>query len=89
VVTPAAMYDYTQDRRLRLIAVSVWTTVDDVLKECEHHPVIADQVATLDPPSDEELTIYRTELDVRGQTSDRGSWITWNGEKYEQMEDGA
>jgi glutaconate CoA-transferase subunit B len=88
VVTPSALYDYTEDRRLRLIAVSPWTTVDEVLKECEHRPELAANIAVLDPPSDEELTIYRTELDVRGQTSDRGAWIVLNGDKYERMESG-
>jgi hypothetical protein len=34
------------------------------------------------------LTIYRTELDVRGQTADRGAWIVLNGEKYERVEGG-
>ena len=43
----------------------------------------------LDPPTDEELNIYRTELDVRGQTSDGGKWVIFDGEKYQQMEDGA
>jgi len=89
VVTPSAVYDYTENRRLRLIAVSAWTTVEEVLKECEHRPELADQIAVLDPPTEEELTIYRTELDVRGQTSDRGLWIILNGDKYERMEGGA
>lgn len=89
VVTPWAMYDYTEDRRLRLIAVSAWTTVEEVLKECEHRPEIADNIEVLDPPTDEELNIYRTELDVRGQTSDGGKWVIFDGEKYQQMEDGA
>lgn len=83
------MYDYTEDRRLRLIAVSAWTTVEEVLKECEHRPEIADNIEVLDPPTDEELNIYRTELDVRGQTSDGGKWVIFDGEKYQQMEDGA
>lgn len=86
VVTPSALYDYTEDRRLRLIAVSPWTTVDEVLKECEHRPELAEQIAVLDPPTEEELTIYRTELDVRGQTADRGGWIVLNDGKYERAQ---
>jgi glutaconate CoA-transferase subunit B len=89
VVTPAAMYDYTEDRCLRLIAVSAWTTVDEVLTQCQHRPELAAEIAVLDPPTEEELTVYRTELDVRGQTSDRGGWIVLNGEKYERLKDEA
>ena len=88
VVTPSAVYDYTEDRLLRLIAVSAWTSVDEVLSECEHKPVLAQQIAVLDPPWEEELTVYRSELDVRGQTSDRGAWISLSGDKYERLEDG-
>jgi hypothetical protein len=83
------MYDYTEDRCLRLIAVSAWTTVDEVLTQCQHRPELAAEIAVLDPPTEEELTVYRTELDVRGQTSDRGGWIVLNGEKYERLKDEA
>ena len=84
VVTPSAMYDYTDDRRLRLIAVSAWTSVEEVLDECEQKPELADPVEVLHPPTDEELTVYRTELDVRGQTADRGDWIVFNDGRYER-----
>ncbi len=85
VVTPAAMYDYDENRCLRLIAVSAWTSVSEVLEECDSKPRLADTVEVLAPPTEEELNIYRTELDVRGQTSDRGDWITFNGERYERV----
>jgi glutaconate CoA-transferase subunit B len=85
VVTPAAMYDYDENRCLRLIAVSAWTSVSEVLEECDSRPRLADTVEVLAPPTEEELNIYRTELDVRGQTSDRGDWITFNGERYERV----
>lgn len=87
VVTPSAMYDYTENRCLRLLAVSAWTTVDEVLSQCQHRPELASEIAVLDPPTEEELTVYRTELDVRGQTSDRGGWVVLNGEKYERLKD--
>lgn len=85
VVTPAAMYDYDENRCLRLIAVSAWTSVSEVLEECDSKPRLADTIEVLAPPTEEELNIYRTELDVRGQTSDRGDWITFNGERYERV----
>ena len=80
VVTPLAMYDYV-DRRLRLVAVAPWASVEQVLDECEHKPIVADDVATLDGPTDEELHILRTELDPRGQnTAERSAWIIYDAD---------
>ncbi len=41
-----------------------------------------------DPPTDEELNVYRTQLDVRGQTMDRGVWVLLgeDGKYYRQGE---
>lgn len=82
VVTPWAAYDY-HDRRLRLCGRVPWVTVDEVLAECEWKPLVADEVEVLEPPTEEELEIIRTELDTRGQTMDAaGDWIVWDGDKY-------
>ncbi len=82
VVTPWAVYDHL-DRKLRLLARVPWVTVEEILEECEWKPLVADEVEVLEPPTEEELEILRTELDVRGQTTDAsGSWITWDGERY-------
>ena len=76
------MYDYSE-RRLRLMARVPWVSVEEILAECEWKPLVAPEVVVLEPPSEEELQLLRTELDVRGQTTDAaGSWITWDGEKY-------
>ncbi|MBI5287993.1 MAG: acyl CoA--acetate/3-ketoacid CoA transferase subunit beta [Chloroflexi bacterium] len=81
VVTPWAMYDYTDNRKLRLVAIAPWVTVDQVLAECEYPPVVGDQVATLDSPTEEELHILRTELDPRGQnTAERSAWVMFDAE---------
>lgn len=82
VVTPWALYDY-QERRLRLIAVAPFVTVEQVLEECQHKPLIADHVETLDTPTEEELDILRSQLDVQGQfMGARGDWVVFDGEKY-------
>lgn len=82
VVTPWAVYDY-QDRRLRLAGRVPWVAVDEILAECDDQPLIADDVEVLEPPTEEELELLRTALDVRGQTSDAaGGWIIWDGEQY-------
>ncbi len=85
VVTPCAMYDYTESRRLRLVAIAPWVTAEQVLAECEFTPVVADQLGTLDGPTEDELNLLRTELDPRGQnTAERSAWIIYDGEKYER-----
>lgn len=82
VVTPWSVYDYV-DRRLRLMARMPWVTVDEILAECEYKPLVAAEIQVIDPPTEEEVQILRTELDVRGQTTDAaGGWIVWDGEKY-------
>ena len=87
VVTPWAAYDYSEERRLRLIARAPWVTVEQILEECECKPLVADQVGTLDTPTDEELDILRSQLDVAGQFSGaRGIWVLWDGERYVRQE---
>jgi glutaconate CoA-transferase subunit B len=83
VVTPWAMYDYTPERRLRMMAIAPWVTAQQVLDECEHKPVVASALATLEGPTEEELHILRTELDPRGQnTAERSAWIVRDGDAY-------
>jgi glutaconate CoA-transferase subunit B len=74
VYTPWAVYDY-EDRELRLHARAAWVDVDQILAECDFRPRLAPEIEVLDPPADEELEYYRTRLDVRGQTMDRGDWV--------------
>ncbi len=82
VVTPWALYDY-EDRRLRLLAIAPYVSVDQVLEECQHRPLVAPKVETLDTPTDEELEILRTQLDPQGQnTAQRSDWIIFDGERY-------
>ena len=89
VVTPWAMYDYDDERRLRLIAVAPFVTVDDVLAECEHQPQVADNVETLDTPNEEELEVLRAQLDVQGQTTGvRSGWVVFDGERYVRQAEG-
>ncbi len=77
VLTPWALFDY-EERYLRLIGISPFVTMEQVLGEMNFRPKIAPQLITLEPPTEEELTILRTEIDPRGQvtiTGDIGRWI--------------
>jgi glutaconate CoA-transferase subunit B len=75
VVTPWAVFGYTDGRELALEAVAPWVTKEQVLAEMSFTPHVAGTLAAMDIPSEDELQILRTELDVRGQTSDVGNWI--------------
>ena len=76
VVTEMAVFDFDEDsRRMRLRGVVPWATVDDVLAEMEFEPLIAKDVQTLEPPSEEELTALRSDVDPTGRTI-RGRWLT-------------
>jgi len=83
VFTPWAMFGYEeQSCELMLMAVSPFVTVDMVLAEMSFSPKMAKKIATLDPPSEEELTVIRSSLDVEGQTTGRGQWIELRDGKY-------
>ncbi|OGO51934.1 MAG: hypothetical protein A2148_04615 [Chloroflexi bacterium RBG_16_68_14] len=76
VVTEMAVFDFDEEsRRMRLLAVAPWATVDDVLAQMEFKPLMAPSVETFDLPSEEELAALRAEVDPSGRTI-RGRWIT-------------
>jgi glutaconate CoA-transferase subunit B len=75
VVTPWAIFGYTEARELSLEAVAPWVSKEQVLAEMSFAPHVAEPLGEMDIPDEDELQILRTELDVRGQTSDVGSWI--------------
>ncbi len=82
VVTPWAVFDHDEEsRHLRLIARAPFVTQEQILKEMDFRPLIADEVEVLEPATEEELLILRTELDVEGRNTGVGRWI-------EQAEDG-
>src|SRR5947209_19435678 len=64
VYTPWAMFGYRDDCQLELQGVSPFVSVEQVLSEMSFKPHIAAQLARLDPPTEEELLILRTQIDV-------------------------
>jgi glutaconate CoA-transferase, subunit B len=78
VVTGQAMFGYDETtRRMKLLAVAPWLTVEDVLREMDFEPVMADPVEKMDCPTEEELDILRVQLDPMGQSISKGEWITF------------
>ncbi len=57
-------------------------TADQVLEEMDFRPLMADENDVLEPGTEEELLILRSELDVHGQNTGVGRWV-------EQAEDGS
>jgi hypothetical protein len=60
---------------MQLIAIAPWTSVDEVRADVEFDLLVADDLATLDPPTEEELAVLRAEVDPTGRTI-AGDWIT-------------
>jgi glutaconate CoA-transferase subunit B len=83
VATPWAMFGYEEKScELMLVAVSAFVSVDQVLAEMSFTPKMAPNIETLDPPSEEELTVIRSQLDIEGQTTGRGRWVELQDGKY-------
>ena len=77
------MFGYEeQSCELMLMAVSPFVTVDMVLAEMSFTPKMAKKIEALAPPTEEELTVIRSSLDVEGQTTGRGQWIELRDGKY-------
>jgi glutaconate CoA-transferase subunit B len=82
VYTPWAMFGYDIDCQLQLQAISPFVTVEMVLSEMDFTPKIARTLGTLEVPTEEELLVLRTQIDVAGQTTDRGRWIEQRADKF-------
>lgn len=75
VVTERAVFGFDDaTRRMKLLAVAPWCTVDEVLADMEFTPIVPDRVESLPPPSDEELDTLRSDIDPTGRTLG-GDWI--------------
>jgi glutaconate CoA-transferase subunit B len=84
VVTNWGLFDFEEgSQRMRLRAIAPFVTLEQVLAEMSFEPVIAENIDTLDTPTEEELGIFRSEMDVGGQFSDAsGNWITREEDRW-------
>lgn len=77
VITQEALFDFDEKtHQMRLIAMMPWVTEEEVLSKMEFEPLIADKLERMEPPTEEELTIIRAEIDPGGLTVSRGEWFT-------------
>jgi glutaconate CoA-transferase subunit B len=76
IITQEAVFGFDEEtHQMRLIAMMPWMTVEQVLSKMEFEPLIADKVERMEPPSDEQLTIIRAQIDPGGLTVSRGEWF--------------
>jgi glutaconate CoA-transferase subunit B len=81
IITQEAVFDFDEEtHQMRLIAMMPWMTVEQVLGKMEFEPLIADKVERMEPPTDEQLTIIRAQIDPGGLTVSRGEWIAMDRE---------
>jgi glutaconate CoA-transferase subunit B len=81
VVSDKAIFGFDEEtRRMKLLAVCPWATVDEVLEDMDFEPLVAEPVTTVAPPTEEQLTVLRAKVDPRGRVIDQGKWITYKPE---------
>ena len=67
VFTPLGVFDFEpESKRMRLIKVHPWSTIEQIQQATGFELLIADEVRTVDPPTDEELRLLRTQVDRDG-----------------------
>jgi glutaconate CoA-transferase subunit B len=77
VITQEAIFDFDEKtHQMRLIGMMPWVTEEQVLSKMEFEPLIADKLERMEPPTDEQLTIIRSQIDPGGMTVSRGEWIS-------------
>jgi len=75
VVTERAIFGFDEEtRRMQLLSVAPWSSVDEVLGQMEFQPLVAADLGSLDPPTEDELSILRADIDPGGRTIS-GDWI--------------
>jgi len=77
IVTAEAMFGFDDStHEMRLDAIAPWTTVDEVLEQIEFSPLVADKMSVMQPPTEDELKMIRSEIDPSGLSTGKGDWVT-------------
>ena len=77
VITQEAIFDFDEKtRQMRLVAMMPWITEEQVLSKMEFEPLIADKLERMAPPTEDQLTVIRSEIDPGGLTVSRGEWVS-------------
>jgi len=86
VITQEAMFDFDEEtHQMRLMAMMPWVTEEEVLSKMEFEPLIADKIERMEPPSEEDLALIRSEIDPGGLTVSRGEWFMIDSETGQRV----
>jgi glutaconate CoA-transferase, subunit B len=89
VVTEDAVFGFdAETRRMQIVGLSPWATVESVAAKMEFEPLVADEVAVVPPPSEQELALLRARVDPTGRTVGRGEWLTWDQDSGQLVRSG-
>jgi glutaconate CoA-transferase subunit B len=78
VFTDKANFGFDEKtHRMKLLSVAPWSSVDEVRSLLGFEPVIAEHLEPFEVPTEEQLTLLRTELEPSGTVIHKGDWITY------------
>jgi glutaconate CoA-transferase subunit B len=78
VVSDSALFGFDEKtHRMKVLAVAPWTTLDEVKSNMSFEPLVVDKLEVLKPPTEEQLTILRAEVDPTGRAIGAGKWIEY------------
>jgi len=78
VVSDKAIFGFDEEtRRMKILAICPWATLDDVLANMDFEPLVAEPLGTVAPPTEEQLSVLRARVDPTGLVIDQGKWITY------------
>lgn len=89
VITEDAIFGFDDEtRRMQIVGLLPWATVESVAAKTEFEPLVADEVEAVEPPTEEELTVLRSRVDPSGRTLGRGEWLQWDASTGELTRQG-
>ena len=78
VVTEDALFGFDEaTRQMTLVALAPWASLESVREKMEFEPLVSERLETMEPPSEEELTVLRAEIDPTGRTI-AGQWMNFD-----------
>jgi glutaconate CoA-transferase subunit B len=78
VVSDKAIFGFDEKtRRMKLLSIAPWTTIEEVLSQMDFEPVIPDKIDIMTPPTEEQLTALRAEIEPKGEIIGAGEWISY------------
>ena len=81
VVSDMAVFGFDEETRImKILALAPWATVDDVMNEMDFEPLIAEPLGRVTPPTEEQLSLLRAQVDPTGRAIGVGKWIEYTPE---------